>query len=99
MVATLYQPATLKRAMISDGGCGLHPRIAELVDYAGRQRATLLSAVACVPEPLRDRRVEAGRWSVAEVLEHLHRVERSIARLLAHGLERARSEGIGPERR
>jgi uncharacterized damage-inducible protein DinB len=75
----------------------MHPRLIELVNYATTQRARLLSAVSLVPEPLRQRRAQPDCWSTAEVLEHLHRVERSIARLLAHGLERASVEGIGPD--
>jgi uncharacterized damage-inducible protein DinB len=50
-----------------------------------------------VPELLRQQRAEAASWSVAEVLEHLHRVERGITRLLVHSIERAKAEGIGPE--
>jgi uncharacterized damage-inducible protein DinB len=75
----------------------VHPRLLELVSYADAQREVLLASVSRVPEPLRERRAESGTWSVAEVLEHLHRVERGIARLLAHALQRARAEGIGPE--
>ncbi len=75
----------------------MHPRLLELVNYAEVQRARLLAAVSSVPEPLRQQRVAAGTWSVAEVLEHLYRVERGIARLLAQGLQRAQAEGIGPE--
>ena len=75
----------------------MHPRLVELVDYAQAQRAELLSAVALIPEPRRQQRTHADCWSVAEVLEHLHRVERGITRLLIHGLERAKAEGIGPE--
>jgi hypothetical protein len=38
-------------------------------------RATLRAAVERVPPELRDRRPSAGRWSVAELLEHLAIVE------------------------
>jgi hypothetical protein len=38
----------------------MHPRLAELVDYAAAQRTALLVAVATVPEPLRDERIHAG---------------------------------------
>jgi uncharacterized damage-inducible protein DinB len=75
----------------------VHPRLAELANYAGAQRTELLTAVSLCPEPLRQQRAEATSWSVAEVLEHLNRVERGVTRLLVHGLERARAEGIGPE--
>jgi DinB family protein len=75
----------------------MHPRIVELLAYAQLQRVTLLDAVSLFPEPRRDRRVDAGTWSVAEVLEHLYRVESDIARLLTRSLERARVAGPEPE--
>jgi uncharacterized damage-inducible protein DinB len=75
----------------------MHPRLSELVNHAAAQRARLLSAVSLIPEPRRQQRAQPDCWSTAEVLEHLHRVERSVVRLLAHGLERATAEGIGPE--
>ncbi len=75
----------------------MHPRIAELLDYAQLQRVALFDAVSLIPEPLRDRRVNAETWSAAEVLEHLHRVESGIARLLTRSLERAKAAGLEPE--
>jgi len=76
----------------------MHCRLAELVDYAQLQRTELLNAVALVPETLRARRVECSGWSVAEVLEHLHRVESGIVRLVSRGVERARASGAEVER-
>jgi hypothetical protein len=76
----------------------MHPRLAELVDYAQLQRTELLRAVALVPETLRARPVVCSAWSVAEVLEHLHRVESGIARLVSRGIERARAGGAEVER-
>jgi hypothetical protein len=75
----------------------VNPRVAELVDYVVRQRGVLLAAVSAVPEAQRDRRVTSDAWSVAGVLEHLHRVESGIARLLARSVERARASGVGAE--
>ncbi|HEY8196093.1 MAG TPA: DinB family protein [Gemmatimonadales bacterium] len=75
----------------------MHPRIAELLDYAQRQRVALLDALSLIPEPMRDRRCDAATWSAAEVLEHLHRVERGIARLVSNSLEQARAAGLEPE--
>jgi uncharacterized damage-inducible protein DinB len=75
----------------------MHPRIAELLDYAQVQRVTLFEAVSLIPESLRDRRVDVETWSVAEVLEHLHRVESGIARLLTRTLERAGPAGLALE--
>ena len=76
----------------------MHPRLAELVDYATAQREALLGAVSTVPEPLRDARIHPSTWSIAEVLEHLNRVERGIARLLVRTIERGRQAGIPEER-
>jgi len=75
----------------------MHRRLAELVDYAEAQRAVLIAAVGPIPEGRRDDRVDPDCWSVAAVLEHLHRIERRIARLAAQGVERARAQGIGRE--
>ncbi|MEO8090707.1 MAG: DinB family protein, partial [Gemmatimonadales bacterium] len=76
----------------------MHPRIAELIDYLEQQRATLLQALSLIPEPLRDRRCDPATWSAAEVLEHLHRVEKGIVRLLIHSVERAKIDGVELER-
>jgi uncharacterized damage-inducible protein DinB len=73
------------------------PRVAELVDYVVRQRNVLLAAVAAVPEAQRDLRVTPDAWSVAGVLEHLHRVETGITRLFVRSVERARASGVGAE--
>jgi uncharacterized damage-inducible protein DinB len=75
----------------------MHPRIAELLGYVQLQRLGLFEAVSLIPEPLRDRRVDAETWSAAEVLEHLHRVESGIARLLTRSVERAQAAGLEPE--
>jgi uncharacterized damage-inducible protein DinB len=75
----------------------MHPRIAELLSYVQLQRLALFDAVCLIPETLRDRRVERETWSAAEVLEHLHRVESGIARLLTRSLERAKAAGLEPE--
>ena len=72
----------------------MHPRIGELLAYLETQRTVLWSAVGLIPESLRDRRPDPDAWSVAEVLEHLHRVERGIARLIARTLERAGTDAI-----
>jgi DinB family protein len=76
----------------------MHPRLAELTDCVTAQRTALVAAVSTVPERLRDTRIHTGVWSIAEVLEHLHRVESGIARLLARTIERGRRVGIQEER-
>jgi DinB superfamily len=57
----------------------------------------LVATVSLVPEELRDQRLVAEEWSVAETLEHLERVESGISRLLARTIERARAEGLAAE--
>ena len=52
----------------------------ELIDL---ERRRLLAAVERVPAADRDRRPAADRWSVAEILEHLATVERSVTHLIA----------------
>ena len=75
----------------------MHRRLAELLEYTQGQRAQLLTAVSLVPETLRDFRADQAGWSVAEVLEHLHRVESGIVRLLRHGIQRASTAGAEVE--
>jgi hypothetical protein len=77
----------------------MHPRTAEILSHLDENRATLHAAVDTVPSPLRETRPATDRWSVAEVLEHLARVEEQITRLLAAKLSEARMTGVlGPER-
>jgi uncharacterized damage-inducible protein DinB len=75
----------------------MHPRLAELADALARHRAALLAAVAAVPTADLDRRPDADAWSVAEVLDHLARVEGGTARLLAKRVARARESGVGAD--
>jgi hypothetical protein len=75
----------------------MHPRLAELVDYAQLQRKAVLAAVSAIPESNRGLRPDAATWSVAEVLEHLHTVESGIARLLGRSIQKAREAGAEAE--
>jgi hypothetical protein len=52
-------------------------------------RAVLRAAVDGVPQNLRETRPAPDRWSVAEVLEHLTRVEDGLTRLLTKRLAEA----------
>ena len=77
----------------------MHPRTEELLTHLEETRAALHAAVDAVPSSLRETRPAADRWSVAEVLEHLGRVEEQITRLLTAKLTEARLTGaLGPER-
>lgn len=75
----------------------MHPRVAELYQYAEARRGELLAAVAEVPVSVRELRPEPECWSVAEVLEHLNRTERGIAKLIRQAVEQAKAEGLGRE--
>ena len=75
----------------------MHPRLAEIVDYIAEQRRALLAAVEAVPADRRDERPAPDTWSVAEVLDHLQRVESGSTRLLARRVARARESGLPPE--
>ena len=77
----------------------MHPRTEQLLNHLAENRAVLHAAVDAVPSTLRATRPAADRWSVAEVLEHLGRVEEQLTRLLAAKLAEARLTGVlGPER-
>jgi uncharacterized damage-inducible protein DinB len=56
--------------------------LAEILTYAVEARAALLAAVADVPDTLVHQRPAEGRWSVAETLDHLRRVEKGIVRTI-----------------
>jgi uncharacterized damage-inducible protein DinB len=77
----------------------MHPRTEELLKHLDANRAALRSAVDAVPASLRETHPAPGRWSVAEVLEHLSRVEEQLTRLLAAKLSEAQMTGaLEPER-
>lgn len=61
----------------------MHPRLTELVHYADAQRAALLAAAAALPDARWSERPAPDVWAVSDVCEHLHRVERGCARLIA----------------
>jgi hypothetical protein len=55
------------------------PRILERLQA---ERDALVARVRRIPAEFRDRRPDPTRWSIAEVLEHLGRVETGVTRLL-----------------
>jgi len=74
-----------------------HPRAREVFDYLVTARVHLADAVRATPEGGREVRVEPDRWSVAEVLEHVARVNQSIARLITKRVVEGRAAGLGPD--
>lgn len=75
----------------------MHPRIAELVSFMEGERREVEIALEAIPERWRQRRPSAGAWSAAEVVDHLARVERSVARVVDRRTARAREAGLGAE--
>lgn len=75
----------------------MHPRTRELLEYMDEQRAVLQAAVDSVPAALREKPPASGRWSVAEIIEHLAIVERRVAARIAASIGEARNLGLGPE--
>jgi uncharacterized damage-inducible protein DinB len=71
----------------------MHPRLTELVEYVDAQRAALLSTAATIPLARWTERPAPGRWSVAELLEHLHMVEHSCAQVIGNRAAEARAAG------
>ena len=71
----------------------MHPRLSEVAQYVETQRSMLLAAADALAAPRWTARPAEGQWSVSEVLEHLHRVERGSARLVAMRANEARAAG------
>ena len=75
----------------------MHPRTQEVLSYLDAGRAQLEQAVAAIPEEARSTNAAPGRWSVAQVLEHLSLVERRIGGLIVDQLDKARAMGIAAD--
>jgi hypothetical protein len=72
----------------------MHPRIQELLQYLDETAAELRAAVDSVPADLREVRPAAGRWSVAEVIEHLSIVEQRTAQMAATQIAAGQARGL-----
>jgi hypothetical protein len=66
-----------------------------LVTHMAKTRAALLAEQALVPDALFAERPGDGRWSVAEVLEHLANVEGRVSSLLRDLVEGRRQIKVG----
>ncbi|HET6762909.1 MAG TPA: DinB family protein [Longimicrobiaceae bacterium] len=71
----------------------MHPRIQELLDFLDRERGLLRQAVAAIPRELHERAPAEGRWTVAQILEHLTYVEGAIGRLIRKQVAEAAEHG------
>ena len=67
--------------------------VAEIFDDIDQTRARLFESVEGLSADERSSRPAPGRWSVAEILEHLSLVERGVARVVTRLLEKAEAAG------
>ena len=76
----------------------MHPRLAELSEHLAQQRRILLDVASTVPAGSWRTRPNDEQWSVSEIFEHLYRVERGAAAVLAKRIGQAREAGHPAER-
>jgi uncharacterized damage-inducible protein DinB len=75
----------------------MHPRTRELLTHFDSHRAFLKSAFDSVPSARRNTPPEAGRWSTANVVEHLAIVESRMAGILSSRILEEREAGLAGE--
>lgn len=73
----------------------MHPRTQELLTFIDEQYAAFRATAGAVPAADRERQPEPGRWSVAQVVDHVSRVEGVVAHLVGAAL--AGAQGIARE--
>jgi uncharacterized damage-inducible protein DinB len=71
----------------------MHPRLAEISEHLAQQRRILLDVASAVPADRWQTRLGDGQWTVSEILEHLYRVDRSVAGMLTKRIAEARDAG------
>jgi uncharacterized damage-inducible protein DinB len=69
------------------------PAMQAVLDGIERDREALYASVASVPPEAIGARLAPDAWSVGEVLDHLHRVEAGVAKLLAVRVSKGRAAG------
>jgi hypothetical protein len=75
----------------------MHSRTQELLGFIDEQYAAFRAGAEAVPAHLRERQPGEGRWSVAQVVDHVSRVEGVVGHLVEGALAEARAQGIAPE--
>jgi hypothetical protein len=75
----------------------MHPRTRELLTHFDVHRAILKSAFDSVPPGTRNQPPEPGRWSTANVVEHLAIVEGRMAGILSSRIREEREAGLAGE--
>jgi hypothetical protein len=82
---------------VADAGTPRHPILVALVQELELERARLLDAADRVPAHARELRPAPDRWSAAEVLGHLAKVEASSGKLFSVHARSLRESGAPPE--
>jgi hypothetical protein len=75
----------------------VHSRTRELVAQLDLSHADLKTAVDMIPLSERGWRPAPGRWSAAEIVDHLALVEKRIAKLMSAQIAAAREAGLRQE--
>lgn len=75
----------------------MQPRLSEVLDYAERERISLLDLISPLAPDQWGARAAAGGWSVSQVVGHLHLVEDSSVRALFRSFRTARDAGLAQE--
>jgi hypothetical protein len=75
----------------------MHSHLVEVLARLDDSRLVLRGAVDGVPEARRRLRPSADRWSVAEVLEHLAKVDHLFAERIAVAIRKAQAAGLASE--
>lgn len=75
----------------------MHPKTAEVLAHFNATLAEFEQVCAAVPEPMRSRRAQPDRWSVAEIAAHVAVVDSAVTDLLRGSVTQARAAGLGPE--
>jgi hypothetical protein len=75
----------------------MHPRMQELLEFMDTQYAAFRAAADAVPPEDRERQPAEGCWSVAQVVDHVGRVEGMAGGFLTKMISEAREGGLGEE--
>jgi hypothetical protein len=75
----------------------MHPRTRELLTHFDAHRTILKTAFDSVPPARRNKPPEPGRWSTANVVEHLAIVEGRMAGILSSRIQEEREAGLAGE--
>ena len=71
----------------------MHPRLTELKTFIDAERRALLASAAALPVVRWTEKPAPERWSVSDVLWHLHKTESNIAGLIRKKVAEARAGG------